>query len=203
MSHLGLGYLDEARWCAERAIAIEHQASTSTTAGARVYLAECLRLSGDFPGARQACLDGLDDIERSDHMYRDTFRCIGLCVLARTALDQGDAGAAGAALHQVLAHLAGRERTLGGGFLAAQAMAGLARAGEGVRWLDDARRLFARRERFNFAVAFICSDESTLIELARAALQVGSPDAPELLERACEAGSFEARRIAIGRVRQP
>jgi serine/threonine protein kinase/tetratricopeptide (TPR) repeat protein len=202
MSHLGSGNVDEARWCAERAVALEHQSSTSTTAGARVYLAECLRLSGDLPGARQACLNGLDDIERSDHMYRDTFRCIGLGVLGRTALDQGDAAAAGAALHQVLAHLAGRERTLGGGFLAAQAMAGLARAGEGGSWLEDALRLFARRERFNFAVAFLCSDESTLIELARAALHVGSPDAPELLERACDAGSFEAKRL-VGRVQRP
>lgn len=203
LSHLGLGGLDEARWCAERAVALERQASTSATAGARVYLAECLRLSGDLAGARQACLDALDDIERSDHMYRDTFRGIGLCVLGRTALDQGDAAAARAAFHQGLAQLAGRERTLGGGFLAVQAMAGLARADEGETWLREALRLFTARDRLNFALAFSCSDEATLLELARAALHIGSPVGPELLKRACDAGSFEARRLAAGPVQQP
>jgi serine/threonine protein kinase/tetratricopeptide (TPR) repeat protein len=196
IAHLGLGNPDEARWCAERAVALEGQPSTSVTSGARVYLAECFRLSGDLAGARRVCLEGLDDIERSDHMYRDTFRGIGLCVLGRTALDQGDTVAARAAFHQSLAQLAGRERTLGGGFLAVQAMAGLARAGEGETWLREALRLYTERTRLNFALTFMCSDDVTLVELARAALHAGSPDASDLLKRACDAGSFEARRLA-------
>ena len=197
-SHLGLGNLREARWCAEQAVALEEKPSTSATRGARVHLAECLRLAGDLAGARQACLDALDEVEQSDHMYRDTFRGVGLCVLARTALEQQDAAAAVAALHQVLAHLAGRERTLGGGFLAVQALAGLASAGEGAKWLDEARRLYAVRDRFNFAVALTCAEDTTLVELARAALYVKSPDAGELIARARTAGAFEAGRLANG-----
>jgi serine/threonine protein kinase/tetratricopeptide (TPR) repeat protein len=197
-SHLGLGNLQEARWCAEQAVALEGKLSTSSTRGARVHLAEVLRLLGDLAAARQACLDALDEVEGSDHMYRDTFRGVGLCVLARTALEQQDAAAAVAALHQVLAHLAGRERTLGGGFLAVQALAGLARAGEGDTWLDEARRLYTARDRFNFAVALTCAEDTTLVELARAALHVKSPDAPQWLERARAAGAFEADRLSNG-----
>ncbi len=84
-----------------------------------------------------------------------------------------------------------------------QAMAGLARAGEGEQWLREALQLFTERNRLNFAVAFICSDDATLVELARAALHVGSPDAPELLKRACDAGSLEARRLAAGPIQHP
>jgi eukaryotic-like serine/threonine-protein kinase len=192
--HVALGNLDEARWCMERAIALEQTPGAVPTAGASAYLGECLRLAGDLPGAREACLAGLHTVERSDHMYRDSFRGVALCMLARVALDQGDREAARAALHQVLAHVHGRERTLGGGFLLTQAMAGLARAGEGVEWFEKARQLFDRRDRFNFSVLWGCSDETTLVELGRAALAVAHhEDGVALLARARDAGSFEAR----------
>lgn len=80
-------------------------------------------------------------------------------------------------------------------FLVVQAMAGLSRAGEGEGWLEEARRLFIARDRFNFSLLWTCSDETTLMELARAAMALGSPDAPELLHRARDAGSHEATLV--------
>lgn len=169
MAHLGAGSVHEARWCVERAIALEGKPGAAVTAGASVFLGECLRVAGDLPASRQACLDGLEALERSDHMYRDSFRGVGLCVLGRTALEQHDVPAARVALHQVLAHINGRDRALGGGFLVVQAMAGLARAGEGDHWLRDAMRLFTARDRFNFSLMWTCTDDVTALELARAA----------------------------------
>lgn len=124
-------------------------------------------------------------------MYRDTFRAISLCSLARTALDQGDEDAAHAALTQVLAHIRGRERTLGGGFLVVQALAGLSRCGSGEASLDQAMRLLQDRDRFNFSLLWTCNEETTLVELARAAAAVGRP-ADAMLARARDAGSYEA-----------
>lgn len=194
-AHCAVGNLEQAQYCVARAIDLEGQGMPGATVGAKAYLAECRRMDGDLAAARQLCLEGLDTVERSDHMYRDSFRGIGLCVLGRIALDQHDTAAARAALHQVLAHIRGRERTLGGGFLVVQAMAGLARAGEGEQWLEDARRLFAARDRFNFSLLWTCSDDVTLVELARAALAAHSPDAPDILKRARDAGSFEAQLL--------
>lgn len=191
-AHVALGHFDEARWCIERAIALEGVSGATATVGASAYLGECLRLSGQLPAAREACLAGLRAIERSDHMYRDSVRAAALCILARTALDQGDTVAARAALHQALAQVSGRERSLGGGFLAIQAMAGLARAGEGAEWLDQAQRLFECRDRFNFSVLWTCSDDATLVELGRAALTLGRPEGLAALERARQLGSLEA-----------
>jgi serine/threonine protein kinase len=190
--HQSLGNLKECEWCLERAIAIEHEPGATPTAGASGLLGDCLRLQGRLSEAREACLAGIDAAERSDHMYRDTFRGISLCCLARTALDQGDAAAAHAALIQVLAHVRGRERTLGGGFLAVQALAGLARAGDGAPSLAEAVRLFRDRDRFNFSLLWTCNDETTLVELARSARALGLPD-DGMLERARDAGSYEAR----------
>src|SRR4029453_3273319 len=99
--------------------------------------------------------------ERSDHMYRDSFRAISLCSLGRTALDQGDRAAAHAAFTQLVAHIKGRERTLGGGFLMVQALAGLARAGDGPAPLAEARRLYEERDRFNFSILWTCDDPTT------------------------------------------
>ena len=196
-AHFGLGRMDEARWCVERAVALEGAPGAAATAGVSALLGECLRVSGDLPGARQAALQGIDAAERSDHMYRDSYRGVGLCVLARAALDQGDAPAACAALHQLLAHIAGRPRTLGGGHLAVQAMAGLARAGEGRDWFDQALRLFTVRDRYNFSLMWTCTDDVTLVELARAAASVQDASAADLLRRAREAGALEIDRIHL------
>ncbi|CAN5839541.1 hypothetical protein BH18ACI5_BH18ACI5_21010 [soil metagenome] len=104
-AHHSLGHLSECQWCIERAIAMEHQPGAQPTAGAHGFLGECFRLQGRLSEARRACLEGIEAVEQSDHMYRDTFRAICLCCLARTALDAGDPIAAHAALTQVLVHL--------------------------------------------------------------------------------------------------
>ncbi len=194
-THLSAGNVAEARWCLEKAIELERTPGTVPTPGASAYLGECLRLSGQLTEARAACLSGLEAVERSDHMYRDTFRAVALCSLARISLDADDLGAARAALHQAIAHIRGRPRTLGGGFLMTQALAGLARAGEGAHLLDEALQLFTERDRFNFAIVFSCADDVTLVELGRAALALGRPEGIALLERACQASSFEARLL--------
>ena len=189
--HQSLGNLKECEWCVERTISMEHLPGASPTSGASGFLGECLRLQGRLAEAREACLAGIDAAEKSDHMYRDTFRAISLCCLARTALDQGDTAAAHAALTQVLLHLNGRERTLGGGFLAVQALAGLARCGDGEESLVKAMRLFRDRDHYNFSLLWTCNDETTLVELARAAIAFGLPE-QGMLARAQQMGSYEA-----------
>ncbi len=194
-THLDLGHPSEARWCLEKAVALEGESATGPTAGVAGYLGECLRRSGELELARAACLRGLEAVERSDFMYRDTFRGLCLCALGRTALEQGDVGAARAAFTQAVAHLRGRPRALGGGHLLVQALAGLARAGEESS-LEEALDLFGRRERHDFSLMWACSDDVTLLELSRAADQAGrSEEAAELLEKARAAGSAEAAAV--------
>jgi len=193
-AHLGLGNLQECQWCIERAIALESAPGAVPTAGASGYLGECLRLRGDLSAARTACMAGIEAAERSDHMYRDTYRAISLCALGRTALDQGDSGAARAALTQVISHIRGRERTLGGGFLIIQALAGLTRGGEGEEPFAQAMELFEKRDRYNFSLLQTCDEPTTLVELARASATLGRP-AGEMLARAGDAGAYEARLL--------
>jgi hypothetical protein len=128
-------------------------------------------------------------------MYRDTFRGIALCCFARTAFDQGDVAAARAALEQVLAHIRGRDRTLGGGHLVVQALAGVARAGGGIERFNEAEQLYAGRARFNFGLIGGCDEGTTLTALARAALALDLPSAAGLIRRARDAGAYEARLL--------
>jgi serine/threonine protein kinase/cytochrome c-type biogenesis protein CcmH/NrfG len=191
--HMAVGDLTSARWCLERAIALERAGGPNATVAAAVYMGEILRLEGRTDDARSTCLAAIETAERSDHMYRDTFRGIGLCCLARTAFDQGDVEAARVALTQVLAHVHGRDRMLGGGHLAVQALAGLARAGEGVARFDEANQLFTHRTAFNFSTVAACDNATSLCALARAALTLELPQGPDLARRAIEAGAYEAR----------
>jgi TolB-like protein/Tfp pilus assembly protein PilF len=192
-THVDLGHGSEGRWCLERAVVLEGETASGPTSGVAGYLGECLRRSGELEEARAACLSGLDAVERSDNMYRDTFRGVCLCALGRTALAQGDAPSALAAFTQAVAHLRGRPRTLGGGQLLVQALAGLSRTGDGSPRLDEALELFQSRQGFNFDLMWICSDDVTLLELARAAAEAGRADeAVGLLARARERGSQEA-----------
>jgi hypothetical protein len=115
-------------------------------------------------------------------MYRDTLRGVALACLAPVAFDQHDHEAACAALRQVLALLEGRPRALGGGHLVVQALAGLARAGDTAHY-DEAGRLFAAQDRFNFLQIFGCDEASTVLALARAALALGRSEGAELFER--------------------
>src|SRR5262249_16689445 len=167
-THLELSHMAEARWCLEQCLALEGESERGPTAGVGGYLAECLRRSGDLAGARAASLQGLEAVERSDFMYRDTFRAVCLCALGRTALEEGDTAAAQAAFTQAVAHLRGRPRALGGGHLLVQALAGLARTEATEETLNQARDLFARRDGYDFSLMWACTDDVTLLELSRA-----------------------------------
>ena len=91
------GSAAEGLWCFEKAVSLERLGGPHATVGASGYLGEGLRRTGDLENARRRCLEGLDAVERSDNMYRDSFRGICLDALGRTALAQGDAAAAHAA----------------------------------------------------------------------------------------------------------
>lgn len=196
-THMDLGHPADAAWCFGKACELERrekaQAQTGPTAGASGYLGECLRRSGDLAAARARCLAGIEAAEGSDHMYRDSFRGVGLCALGRTALDQGDLEAARAAFAQAVAHLRGRPRALGGGHLLVQALSGLARAGAAPGVFDEAAELFEERKGANFSWLWMCTDDVSLLELSRAARSVGREDeAVAFRERAILAGSAEA-----------
>jgi serine/threonine-protein kinase len=167
-AHMELERYEEAEWSLARGIELEH-AGVHATAGAAAYLGECLRRQGRLEEARAQCLEGLDAVERTDHMYRDTFRAIGLSTLGRVALEQRDAEAARTAYHQCQLHLEGRPHTLGGGWLVVQALAGQARvaglgggagvaaggagasAGEAAGLVDRARALLADRSDYDWS----------------------------------------------------
>ncbi len=193
-THLDLDHAAEARWCLEKAVALEGQASRGPTSGAACYLGEGLRRLGDLETARARCLEGLAAVERSDFMYRDTFRAVGLCALGRTAVEQGDAPAATAAFAQAVSHLRGRPRSLGGGHLLVQGLAGLSRAGGGAAPFEEARELFRTRQGHDFSFMWTCGDGETLLELSRGAAAAGrDAEAAALLAEARAAGSCEAR----------
>ncbi len=196
-AHLELGSGPEARWCLERAVELERMGSPHPTAGVSGYLGECLRRLDDLDGARRCCLEGLEAVERSDSMYRDTFRGVCLCTLGRTAISQGDQAAAHAAFFQAVSHLRGRPRGLGGGFLLVQALAGLARSGAGTGPFEEALALFRSRRGHNFSLMWTCTDDVTLLDLALAAAVLGrAPESAALFSEARSAGSREALSLA-------
>ena len=195
-AHLALGRLAEARWCLGEALAMESSPGGSNTVGVRAYIGECLRLEGRLDEARAECLAGLETVEQSDHMFRDSFRCSALCSLARTALDQGDAAAARAALHQVMAHLAGRSHTLGGGLFQTQALAGLARADRDAARFDEACAFYRERAHLNFDALWFDGEEAAVLQLARAAAALGRhAEASGLLAQARAMHSWEAAQL--------
>ncbi|HTO88724.1 MAG TPA: protein kinase [Thermoanaerobaculia bacterium] len=192
-THLELGSGSEARWCLEKAVGLERLQSPHPTAGVSGYLGECLRRLGDPEGGRARCLEGLEAVERSDNMYRDTFRAVCLCALGRCALEQNDQPAARTAFAQAEAHLRGRPRGLGGGYLLVQALAGRTRAGEGGKPFGEAVELYRSRGGHDFSFMWLCTDGVTLLELARAAAALGrSADAQDFFRQAQAAGSREA-----------
>jgi tetratricopeptide (TPR) repeat protein len=195
-AHLEAGRSDEATWCFEHSRRIEGSAGARTgpTAGAVAYVGETLRRLGRPAEARAAAIEALADVERTDHMYRDTFRAFALVTLGRTALDQADTAGARAAFTQLVAHLEGRSRTLGGGQFHAQALAGLAAAGAGDAHLDDALRRFASRGEFDWSWMWGATDCDTLPLLAQASRAL---DRGALAER-CEAQLALARAPQTG-----
>lgn len=192
--HGEIGNHQEAIWCLRRALALEGTEGRGPTAGAGGFLAEALRRAGDLDAARRAALQGLASVEKTDHMYRDTFRGISLLALGRTALDQGDLAAAHAAFQQAALQARGRPLALGGGYLLTQALAGLARSGESEAALEEAISLFTSRAGYDFSWTWSLHEDFTHLELYRAAKVVGrTEEAREHLRAAREAGSLEAR----------
>jgi Tfp pilus assembly protein PilF len=191
-THAELGHFAEAAWCLEKGIAHESSVGQRVTAGVDGYLGELLRRNGRLDEARLHCLKGVATAEASDHMYRDTFRAVGLCSLGRTALDQNDVEAARAAFTQVRLQIEGRPRALGGGHLLVQALAGLARCGDSRAW-EEAIVLLNDRKGFNFSWFWLCTEDVTLNELGRAALALGREDEGRaLLKRAAAAAAPRA-----------
>jgi len=148
-AHTENGNLAEAAWTYERGIEFE-KAQTRATAGAEGYLAECLRRLGRLGEARARCLTGLESGDRTDHMYRDTYRAVCLLNLGRVAWDQGDVEGARAAL-----------------------------ASRDVEALAKGVRRLLRRDEGNWSWLFGCSRNETVRDLTRAAEAVGRPDLVE------------------------
>lgn len=172
-SHLIAGHTDEAVWCFRKVVALEGTGGAGPTAGAGGSLAEALRTRGDLAEAREAALSGLDSVDRSDHMYRDTFRGICLVSLGRTSLAMNDPEAARAAFGQLIAHVKGRPRALGGGHLMVQGLAGLARVTRSQETLDEALALASERRDYDFSWSWACSEWQTHADLAEACRALG------------------------------
>lgn len=197
--HLDLGNIVEARWCLEKAVELEPRV-TPPTAGVAVFLGECLRRIGEIDLAREQCLRGLDSVEKTDHMYRDTFRGVGLCALGRTSLQLDDHEAARAAFRQAALHLRGRTRARIGGQLLVQALSGLTRCGEGSEPYEEAVTLFEARQDYEFGWLWWGWDEITLLQLSLAAEALGrTEEASQFLDAAIKYGSIEAEGIVTSR----
>jgi tetratricopeptide (TPR) repeat protein len=197
--HLELGHREEAVWCLSQAVAVEGL-GTAPAAGCAGYLGECLRRMGRLEEARAACLSGLAATERTNHIYRDTFRGVCLCSLGRVALDQADRVAASTAFEQAITHLRGRPAAAGGGYLLVQALAGLARAAQSIAPFEEALDLFEGRRDYKFTWVWGgCSDDLTLLELALAARDMGlSDEFARLLQKARDAHLAEALLEEVG-----
>lgn len=167
--HLDLGNLSEALWAYDRARYVNALPDASPFPDVGGYMAECHRRAGRPDEARAMCLDSLERIERSDHVYRDTFRVCTLIILGSTALDQSDAAAARAAFNQAIAHVRGRPRTLAGGWLVARALAGLACSDGDVSRYEEARSRIEARTEFDFSWLWQCDETAVQADLTRAA----------------------------------
>ena len=194
--HTQLGNYPEALWCFERTRTVDRAAGdASHWAGFGGFHGECLRRNGRLDEARRVCVEALEEVEKSDHMYRDSNRVMCLVTLGRIALQQGDLTAARAAYGQAIAHVHGRQRTLAGGWLVTEALAGLAVAGEGPFKFDEAIQLYEQRDRFDFSWLWFCADDVTLLDLARAAWALGRKDeARRFRQKAASKGSLEAQQ---------
>lgn len=183
--HLELGRYPEAGACFERCSRLNTVRDEAAVPGVEGYWAESLRLRGDLQAARLMCLAGLDAVEKSDFMYRDTIRVFCLVTLGRTAADQGDLDAARAAFRQAIGHVSGRPGTLAGGMLSVQALACLARIDLDDAAYEDAVASYAARARHDFSWLWLCDDARTCTDLAAAAqLLSRRADAQHFLERA-------------------
>lgn len=192
-THLERGSSSEAKWCFERCVTLETEINESATTGAATFLAECLRRMGQTDQARKVCMEALIAVEKMDHALRDMMRGLCLCVLGRTALEQDDRIGATAAFQQVLVQMEGRPNVISGGYLVVMAKAGLARSGGDGTAFEEALSLFESKNGYEFSFSPGTTDGVALLDLARAAADLGRlDDAHDLLERARGACSGEA-----------
>jgi tetratricopeptide (TPR) repeat protein len=175
--HTQLGNHPEALSCFDRAARVDRAGDAPRWPGLGGFHAECLRRAGQLTHARRVCLEALEDVENSDHMYRDSHRVVCLVTLGRIARQQEDVAAARAAYGQAIAHVHGRPRTLAGGWLITQALAGPAASGEGRASYEEAARLFERRDQFDFSWLWFCTADTTVLDLAGAARALGLDEA--------------------------
>ena len=193
--HAELGRFLEARWAFTKTWELEQEAGAGGWVSGGAALADCMRREGALDEARAQCMRALERVEQSDHPLRDSQYGGCLCVVGRTALEQGDRDAARVAFEQSLAHLRARPRASGTGHFVVQALAGQARTTEDPVPYEEALHLFDARETYDFSFGGLAADYISLNELARAAHAVGrAEEARTLRERAIAAGSWEARQ---------
>jgi tetratricopeptide (TPR) repeat protein len=171
--HLALGNVSEALWSFEQSRRVNGLPDASPFPDAGGYIAECLRVLGRLAEAREQCMTGLEKIEQSDHMYRDTFRVFTLVELGVIAAEQQDWAAARTAFHQAIGHIKGRPRTLAGGSLVVRALAGLAVVDRDKGPYDEARSRFETRTELDFSFMYLCDEARTRADLERARDTVG------------------------------
>jgi TolB-like protein/Tfp pilus assembly protein PilF len=199
-AHLSLGHAAEARWLFERALAAQSAPGGVPIPGALGLLVLWHRYHGDLAEARRLALESVRDAETSDHVFRDNYRAISLCLLGDIALRQDDDEAARVAFDQAIAQMRGRPHGAGRGWVVVNALAGQARATGDERPLDEALRLEASREGFDFSFAgWAATRYSTLMHLAVAAAGLGRREhARELLQGARAAGLPPALEEPLG-----
>ena len=191
--HLDLGNLPESQWCAEQA-----SVRQGVEPLGKCFLGEVMRRMGKCEEARTHCLSSIKAFDDSDNLYGDTYRAVALCTLGKSALAQEDVVAARAAFSQVDLHARGRNRARAIGHPFVHALCGLAEIDHNNGAFREALSTFRDRTEFNFAWFWNCSDDSTLLALARAATAVGEIElARQLHAEAIDCGSTEAPEVEI------
>ena len=181
--YTAVAHYDEATSCFERCARLTGLPDVAQVAGVEAYWAECLRRARRLPEARAKCLEGLDAVERSDFLFRDSIRVFALVTLGRIANDQGDTAAARVAFQQAIEHVQGRPGTMAGGTLWVRAQACLARLDGAADRHRHAVERFGSRQGFDFSWLNLCDDYETCAILAESALAVGDAADAELFAR--------------------
>lgn len=202
--HIQCGHLEEAVWCLRRARDLEGVGPDGHIIGAGSLLAEAYRQQGNVEQGRVEALSALERVESADHMYRDSHRAVCLLVLGRMLLGLSRAHDAAAAFQQVVSHVTGRPRTLGGGLYLVQALAAYARATGRRDALHEAAHALESRSTYDYSWACLASMPETLVELAIAAAALGrQAQARGWLEEARQARASAFRIAEVERVLMP
>lgn len=192
LMHMELERFVESEWCFRQGVKLE-AASMSATAGTDGCLGECFRRQGKYDAARRHCLLGIEALNDTDNIYRDTFRSVFLTSLGEAALAQNDLKAAGTAFRQAILHSQGRNRARSIGHPYVKSLCGLAKVNRDAKYFLDALSHFQRRDDFNFDPFWFCCDDSTLFSLAQTSATLGDVDlAGSLHSEAIDAGCAES-----------